>query len=303
MGVRIENTTLKGDYFDYIANQETAINKNFFRVFPNIYLEYQINKKNSLSFIADSKINRPNYGQYNPFIIVNDPYSVSIGNPELLPAFVYNYNLQYTLNERYSFKVFYTHILNQVTSIVVDNVNDISLNQTINLDYANYYGVNVGGNFDIKKWWNLSYWGQISNVQKSGTLPNRKIDINVHNKYSVSINQQFKLPNDYMINVNAFLNGNDANGINQQLNSYGSISVNSRKDFFNKKLGVELFVEDILNTNSKMELQYSDNLYSSHSKSSFPGRKFGIGLSYSFDSKANKIEPTDGNEEINRATY
>ena len=109
LGIRGENNTLKGNYYNNLNDDVQSVNRDNFRIFPNIFFEY-LWKKNSVAFIADSKIQRPGYGQYNPLEIINDPYSVSRGNPALSSASVYNYSLKYIFNKRYSFSTFFTNV-------------------------------------------------------------------------------------------------------------------------------------------------------------------------------------------------
>jgi hypothetical protein len=301
LGIRGENTLLKGDYLDNLSNEIQTVNKENYRIFPNIFLEY-LWKKNSLALIADTKIQRPSYGQYNPLEIINDPYSVSRGNPVLLAASVYNYTLKYTFNKKYSFSAFFTNIKDQVGNIVVSNENNISVTEPVNLDYSNYYGISAGGNFDLKKWWSVSYWAQWSNVDKKGTLSEREINVKARNSYYLSLNQQFKLPKDYMLNLNAYISGNATWGaVYEQKNAWGEISLNAKKEFFNKKLSIELFANDILNTNSKLSVNYQDDFYRSKFVNHYPGRSFGIGIGYNFNTKIEKIEVDTDTEVKNRA--
>jgi hypothetical protein len=301
LGLRGENTLLRGNYLDNLTNETQTINKNNFKIFPNIYLEYLL-KKHSLALIADTKIQRPDYGQYNPLAIINDPYSMSVGNPTLLSASVYDYTLQYTYNKKYSISAFFTNIQNQISSIVVSNNNNISVSQPINLKYADYYGLNTGGNFDVTKWWNLSYWAQWMNTNKKGNLPDRTISVHVRNGYNASINQQFKLPKDFTLNLNAFINGNSNwGGIYQQSNTIGDMTLSAQKQFFNRKLSIVLTVNDILNIDSKLSANYQDAFYSSRFLNHYPGRSFGINISYNFDNNNKKISVNTDTEEKNRA--
>jgi len=300
IGIRGENNSLKGNYYNNLNDEVKSANTDNFRIFPNIFIEY-LWKKNSIAFIADSKIQRPSYAQYNPLEIINDPYSVSHGNPALISASVYNYSLKYIFNKRFSFSTFFTNVNNQVGDIVVSNTDNISVTEPVNLDYSRYYGINTGGSFNLLTWWSISYWGQISNLNKKGTLPDRIIRTSVKGSYYSSIYQTFKLPKDFMINLNAFISGNGCwGGIYNQDNAWGEVSLSGKKEFFNKKLSVEIFANDIFNTNSELSAHYQDSFYSTKFTNHYAGRCFGFGISFNFNKEVEKVEMDTDTEEKNR---
>ena len=291
---------MKGNYSNNLNDEVQSVNCDNFRFFPNIFIEY-LWKKNSISLISDSKIQRPSYGQYNPLEIINDPYSISRGNPSILSASVYNYSLKYIFNKRFSFSTFFSNVDEQVGNVVISNENNISITEPVNLDYSRYYGINTGGSFKLVRWWSVSYWAQISNFDKKGTLPDRIFRISVKNSYNASINQKLTLPHDYMVNFNAFISGNGSwGGVYNQDNAWGEVSVSGRKEFFGKKLSVEIFANDILNTNSKLSAHYQDSFYSTQFTNHYTGRCFGIGISFNFNKDIEKVELDTDTEEKNR---
>lgn len=298
VGVRAENTILKGMYYNNLNNDIETVDKDYFRLFPNISLEY-LWTKNSLSFIVDTKIQRPNYTQYNPLRITNDLYSVSQGNPMLSSASSYNYSIKYTFNKLFSFQIFFINIKDQIGNVVTSNNNNISVIEPINLDYARYYGVNMGGRFNITKWWEIGYWGQIQNLTKRGNIMDRIIRTDIKNNFYISLNQSFQLPKGYYINVNSDISGNNIWGI-YQVKSSGGVSINAKKAFLNNKLNVEISLEDIFNTNNRLSAQYQDPLYYSKFTNYHPGRSLNVGLSYNFNTTLSKIRINTDTEEKSR---
>lgn len=210
--------------------------------------------------------------------------------------------MKYTFHNRYSFTTFFTNIKDQVGDIVVKNDHDISVTEPINLDYSNYYGVNVGANFKPTRWWNISFWAQISNMDKKGTLPGRVIRTTAKKCYYASTSHKLLLPHDYLVDLNAFVSGNGSwGGIYNQDNGWGEVNVSAKKEFFKKKLAVEVFANDVFDTNSKLSAHYQDSFYSSQFTNRYGGRCLGFAISFNFNKGIQKIDVDTDTDEKNRS--
>ena len=300
IGLRSEYTDLKGNYSDLLSGAQSPLHKDAFKLFPNLFVEY-LWKDNSIALIADSKIQRPGYGQYSPLLIKNDAYSASQGSPTLRSAAVYNYSLKYSFRKRFSFALVFANIKDQISDIVTSNQNNLSISQPINLDEARYYALNTGGSFDLTRWWEINYWAQLENGSKRGSLGNRVIEATIKNNYYISVNHSFKLPRKYMLTLTSYLSGNNTwGGIYTQENLWGKVSLNLKKTFLSDKLHCELVVDDLFETDNKIRASYSDAFYRTHFKNTFPGRTIGVVLSYNFNTNISKVEIDTDTEEKNR---
>ena len=91
-GLRVENTIAKG----YQVTNDSTFKRNFTDLFPNVYITYAINDKNSLTLSYGRRITRPNYQDLNPFTYFLDSLSYRQDNPYLLPQFTNNIELSHT---------------------------------------------------------------------------------------------------------------------------------------------------------------------------------------------------------------
>ncbi|MFW1494638.1 outer membrane beta-barrel protein, partial [Vibrio parahaemolyticus] len=66
------------------------INNNYSRLFPTVFLSYDVNEKNNLSFSYTNRINRPPYEFLDPFKWYTSEVSYSTGNPFLIPYYTTN---------------------------------------------------------------------------------------------------------------------------------------------------------------------------------------------------------------------
>ncbi|MGB3152304.1 MAG: outer membrane beta-barrel family protein, partial [Maribacter sp.] len=80
----------------------STINKlEYFELFPSFYLLHNINKNHSVAFDYSRKLIRPRYEDLNPFRTFINENIFSEGNPNLLPSFSNNFNLNYTLKQEF----------------------------------------------------------------------------------------------------------------------------------------------------------------------------------------------------------
>ena len=69
--------------------------KNFFALFPSVFLSYSLPKDNEVQINYTRRIRRPWGGQLNSFRNIADPTNISFGNPELEPQYSNSFELNY----------------------------------------------------------------------------------------------------------------------------------------------------------------------------------------------------------------
>ena len=96
-GVRSESWQVRSRSLEYGQNREDVpeFKKNFFALFPSLFLSYSLPKDNEIQINYTRRIRRPWGGQLNSFHNVSDPTSVSYGNPELEPQYSNSFELNY----------------------------------------------------------------------------------------------------------------------------------------------------------------------------------------------------------------
>ena len=92
LGLRGEYGKLDGNSIK--MSQRTV--KHQFDIFPTAYINYKPNEDNTINFSISSRINRPSYIDINPFTTYEDAYTVTKGNPNLLPEKSYIAEFGYT---------------------------------------------------------------------------------------------------------------------------------------------------------------------------------------------------------------
>ena len=133
-GVRLENTQLEYQGFEYDVETETAtqsplVDQNYTNLLPGLHLKYNFSDYSILRFAWTNTLARPNYFDLVPFAIF-DPSDQDLarGNPSLKPTEAMNFDVMY---ENYfqsigliSGGLFYKDISNFIYTRSLQNYND-----------------------------------------------------------------------------------------------------------------------------------------------------------------------------------
>lgn len=91
--VNTESSTWEQEYAG--AQKDAPFKKDYFQLFPSIFMSYQITENDQLQLNYTRRLRRPWGGQLNSFRDTRDATTVSFGNPELTPEFSNSFSLNY----------------------------------------------------------------------------------------------------------------------------------------------------------------------------------------------------------------
>lgn len=154
-GLRAEQTESTGT-----SRNVAAINDlSYFELFPSLYVLHTINENHNLSFDYSRKLARPRYDDLNPFRTYINERTFEEGNPNLLPSFSNNFNLNYTLNQEYFFDFYYRDNGRYISTLTFqDNENLVLRDITQNVLESTSYGFDFTyGKSISNKWYLYSY--------------------------------------------------------------------------------------------------------------------------------------------------
>lgn len=100
-GVRVEHTDTSGGAFEFDEDTEEALPLNasnsYTNVFPSLHLRHELDNGVILRAAYSTGINRPNFENLVPYLVVEDRATGSgdleSGNPELKPTYAHNFDL------------------------------------------------------------------------------------------------------------------------------------------------------------------------------------------------------------------
>lgn len=77
------------------STRDSAFKKDYFKLFPSVFLSYQITPSQQLQLNYTRRLRRPWGGQLNSFKNTRDATVISYGNPELTPEYSNSFSLNY----------------------------------------------------------------------------------------------------------------------------------------------------------------------------------------------------------------
>jgi hypothetical protein len=139
------------------AEQSVTMLKNTFSIpvlsfFPNAAFNYKITSRQNILLSGNRSIKRPSLYQLNPAVSIDDPYTVSAGNPYLKPELRTTVFLEYSIRFKSNYfasRLFYnskTRVINDLTFI---NDTGAFETQPQNLGGIQQYGVQLSGTFKL----------------------------------------------------------------------------------------------------------------------------------------------------------
>jgi len=151
-GLRMELTQTEG----YTSNTGQRNNNNYTKLFPTVYLTYQLNDKNLFSLSYARRIRRPSYSNLNPARWYLNINSYEEGNPFLQPSYSNNIDLSHSYKEIFTTILSLSKMDNGFGQLTThDTFNDIQ--SFIRRNYYDYYyfGLSEYITYDLVKNWNV----------------------------------------------------------------------------------------------------------------------------------------------------
>lgn len=273
--LRAEQTLAKGTS----ADGTELINRNYISLFPVLNYSKTVNKNDKLTFSYNRRLNRPDYPDLNPFFYFLDQYTYHQGNPNLNPSFANSYEVNYTINDSYSFSLQYNHIKDFTYTVYQqDDATGVAITTIRNFDYRKTVGFEFDIPQDITKWLNIdlslrnyyeffkfnsSFSGGVKNSSFSG-LYDLNASIKLGGGFMSQLNLHYETPTAYAT---------------YHFKSLYFANFGISKSLFNKRGSVRFICTDIFDTNST---RYSSNLYNLdlYAKEKVETRSFRLAFTY-----------------------
>ncbi|MCY0968634.1 outer membrane beta-barrel family protein [Chryseobacterium wangxinyae] len=253
-GLRYEYTNLEG----ISVNDNITTNIKYGKFFPTAYLSYKANDNNTFSVNYSRRISRPYFGNLNPFKYIISEFEYSTGNPYLLPTFSDNLEFGYVLKNNFNITAYYNYNKDNSDRIqIVDGLQKYSIVKNFyNEDQA---GINISYNYNKLKWLE-------SNIFVNGFYAKSKSYDPQAVAAPAGYGANFNLDNNFFLNKEktfTLMLGLWSNIPNRSGNTYfyGNFSAYSgvKLNLMQKNLMINLYVNDLLNTNRSKGTEYYPN--------------------------------------------
>ena len=306
VGERYERTEINSFYSN--AQQQIKV-PGYNTIVPSIFLSKKIGDDATIKLSYSKRIERPDYGDLNPFVNTNDPKNLSAGNSFLIPEIGHRYELGYSRNLGKTGSVmvnlFYRINENDIQPYIVYypfyKVGD-SIFTNVNVTTRQNIGMekNVGANLfaDVHVTSKLTL--------RSNVFLFRRHTINMLDKgynynsfnYRFNINTTYQFTNTLVAEFFGNFNSvrHEAQGIYPSFTTY---SFAMRKQFWKKKGSLALMVNNFLNEYVTQKTVLFGPGFSVNSMRKIPFRSIGINFTWKFGKLEFKKSRSESDSNIN----
>ncbi|MCZ4319619.1 TonB-dependent receptor [Aequorivita viscosa] len=304
LGLRLENTQLKGKVDAENVSGNTPLNlnfdKNYTGLFPTVNLTYEIKESENITLGYNRRINRPRHWYINPFPSRSSEANVFQGNPNLDPAYASAFDLGYLKRWKkltLTTSIYYQHEtdaferVQEETGEVTSNGIPIIRTLPINLSTNQRYGFELGLLYNPTKWLNLN--GSFNYFQFKTEGFYNGVDYGAENtSYFGRFSSKVKLPWKVEWQTNAFYRG-PSNNSQTESDPILSLNMAMSKDIINDNGTLALNVSDLLNTRKRNSLT-TTNTFTSESEFQWRRRQVTLTFTYRFNQKKQRQRPDRG---------
>lgn len=260
LGLRYEYTTLKG-----VSPQEDLTSeKEYGKFFPTAYLSYKPGENHSFSLNYSRRINRPYFGALNSFRYYTSDFEYNTGNPYLLPSFTDNLEMSYVLKSNFTTTLYYNHNKNNFDRIQrIENGYKYSIN--MNFYDEDQTGISLNYNFNKLKWLESNIFATAYYSKSKSFIPDTVAELDGSGA-NFNMDNTFFLNKDKTFSLILGLWGDlpNRNGNTHYETNY-SVYTGMKLSFLEKNLLINVYMNDILNTNISKGTEYYKDFNSSYS--------------------------------------
>ncbi|UOQ67600.1 outer membrane beta-barrel family protein [Hymenobacter volaticus] len=282
-GLRGEHTAAVGR--QTIGNQD--FERNYFQLFPSAGLKHTLNDRHEVSLSVSRRVDRPSYGQLNPFRVIIDPTTSGAGNPELRPQTSYNFELGHTYKQKFSASLSYSTTDQPIIHVVQPESDSTVVARPVNLGRQQHVGITLTAPLELAKWWTMHNTGVFYYNQFVGSIAGTSLNAG-RSSFNFTSNSNFTLSETWSAELNARYQAKDRYGF-FMVRPYGLLTLGIQKSVWERKGSIKLAVADLLYTRKIRANSTYDN-YTERVYQRNDSRVATLSFSYRFGN--DKVAPT-----------
>lgn len=296
-GLRYEDSQSTG----YSITLDSTQSRRIAKIFPSASLSRELTKKLGAIVAYSYRIDRPHYGDLNPFVYYLDPYTYEQGNPRLRPALTHSTKFSLTFENQPFFNVEYKYTNDAMVEVTEqDDATGKTFLTNVNLD--NFKVLNISMFFPLDFIPKTSgYGGFIANYNKYDSPYLTEQFRRSKWDYTAFLNANITLPAKVEMELSGWWNSGGLQGIITSEWLFGADFGLARK-FLDDKLKLSLGVENFARRFFHGKVDYSNMNFDVVSRWDAPVYNFQ--LHYKFGNqhmKSKKGHSSSAEEMIRRA--
>jgi ferric enterobactin receptor len=254
-GLRGEQTRATGR--QDVGNE--GFSRNYLQLFPSGSLTRTLSDKHTLAFSLSRRVDRPSYGQLNPFRIYLDATTYGSGNPDLVPQTSYNLEVTHTYRQKFSTGLSYSNTSHPIIDVVQPEsaTSSFIVSRPVNLETQHYFALTLTAPLELRKGWNLYNNVVVYYAQFAGSLAGTSLNKG-RPAFTLSSNSTTVLPKGWTLDLNASYQSREQYGFIDASPS-GQLTLGAQKSLWDRKGTFKLNVTDVLYTNISRGTSAYDN--------------------------------------------
>jgi outer membrane receptor for ferrienterochelin and colicin len=220
--------------------------RNYYQLFPSAALKYTPSEQNEVAMSLSRRINRPSYGQLNPFRFIIDPATSGKGNPNLRPETSYNMEVNYTFKQKYTAGLSYSVTKDPITDVAYPETDTTTVSTNVNLDQQQYVSLTLTAPITVGKWLNIYNNAVFFYIHYDGTLAGTALRAG-QPAFTLSSNSTFTFGKGWGAELNARYYSQQRVGF-FEFSDYGQLGIGVKKEVLDRKGTIKLAATDILYT-------------------------------------------------------
>lgn len=291
---------LRGEFTSSKGSWKNAHRRNYFDLFPTVYVGYMPTEKWRLSAMYSRRIARPNYSQLDPTKVVVDARTYIIGNPDLLPEYADAVALGFSYGDHLYLQLSYSYSHNLKLQIPSSDLSGNQIFEWCNFGYQHMAFANIGvSSLPLCKWlyWtlNLSLGYAQAKSREYPDFDNGGFTAQGYTNFS------FNLPKGWSMDLDANATAPMRYGVYDIKWMYKA-NFALRKSLLDGKLRLTLRCDDLLRSNGQsMKVLDPNGKMQNDIVQKFSNQKILLGVSWTFGKAENGKQRKVGNlEELSR---
>jgi outer membrane receptor protein involved in Fe transport len=276
LGLRIESTNIH----TLLAETDEQNSQKFTNLFPTFHASYKVAKAFSMQGGYSRRISRPRFFDLNPFYNIRNTYSVSTGNPDLLPEYTDSYELTGILDHSLfslSASIYYRYITQTVEDVTIIQ-DDINITKPMNIGTNNVTGLEVNGKMTPAEWWSISLDFNYNYFDRSGMYESAPFGFE-SNQWTGRLTNKFDLPADFSLEVVGDYRSSYQT-FQRNISGYAMADIGIRKKIVKGKVIINLSVRDVFASRISESETVNTDFYQYNYRQR--GRFVTLGVSYGF---------------------
>lgn len=258
-------------------------NKNYINLFPTLHLTYNLKENTDLQISYSRRIDRPRFYQLNTFSGLSDTRNLTVGNPDLNPAYSNSFELaflkkwgHFNLNP----SIYYSHNKNYFQNVLSQTAEGFFVTTPVNLGYEDRYGLEVSSTYNAFKWWRLSWDFNYYGFKQNGEFQRKQYGT-TNKTWFTRISSRMNFPKSLAIEYAFNYQGKNAD-VQSTIAAQYRANIALSKDLFKDKLSVVLAVTNLFDS-QVVKQQFITPDYHFESEYKGVGRLTRLTLTYRFN--------------------